>query len=185
LGVADADRLLLFVGALGYDRNKGFDTLLEAHRQLVARRRERIHLLAAGNGKLDYWRRLAAATGSGQFVRLVGARTDVPRLMAAADALVSPTRYDSYGLAVHEALCLAVPAIVSKAAGVAERFPADLEDLILPDPESAVDLARRIEIALDERPRLQPAIDALSQRLRAWTWDDMAAAMVQIIDENA
>ena len=60
-----------------------------------------------------------------------GGAHPLPRLPAAtcgaccwpADALVSPTRYEAYGLAVQEALCCGLPAIVSAEAGVAERIP--------------------------------------------------------------
>ena len=65
------------------------------------------------------------------------------RLLAAADVLVHPARYEAYGLAVHEALCRDIPAIVSREAGVAERFPAALEPLLLDDPDSVDELRTR------------------------------------------
>ena len=60
---------------------------------------------------------------------MLGYCRDVVDLMAAADLLVHPARYEAYGLAVHEALCCGVPVIVSSAAGIAERMPANLADL--------------------------------------------------------
>src|SRR4029079_8952236 len=77
-------------------------------------------------------------------VTFVGYSTDMPSLMAAADLLVHPARYEAYGLAVHEAFCCAVPAIVSASAGVAERFPNDLRPLLLHDTESAAELVTRL-----------------------------------------
>ena len=38
---------------------------------------------------------------------------DVAPVIAAADVLVHPARYEAYGLGVHEALCRGLPAIVS------------------------------------------------------------------------
>ena len=48
------------------------------------------------------------------------------------------------GLGVHEALCRGLPALVSRTAGVAERYPAGLNGLLIPDPDSAADLADRL-----------------------------------------
>ncbi len=68
---------------------------------------------------------------------MVGFTNRVSDILAAADVLVSPVRYESYGLNVQEAICCGVPAIVSRAAGVAERYPTELSDLLLPDPNDA------------------------------------------------
>ncbi len=68
-----------------------------------------------------------------------------------------------YGLAVHEAICSGVPVIVSATAGIAERMPSDLGDLLLDDVNSAADLSRRLQrwraqqdAFRDGRARLEP-----------------------------
>lgn len=182
LGLMDDDLALAFVGVLGFDRNKGFDTLLAACRLLAGRELPSLTLLAAGGGQLEYWRGEAAALGLGDRVRLLGAIDYVPDLLAAADLLVSPTRYDAYGLAVHEALCRGTPAIVSRAAGIAERYPSQLGSLLLDDPNSAPELARRIVAWFGRRDELRPAVDQFGAELRAWTWDDMSSNMVEVIE---
>ena len=55
---------------------------------------------------------------------------DVPNLLRAADCLVAPTRYEAYGLGVHEALCCGLPGIVSADAGVAERYSPELQRFV-------------------------------------------------------
>src|SRR5437667_7458649 len=77
-------------------------------------------------------------------VRFLVFTEEVHELLVAADLLVSPVRYESYGLNVQEAICCGVPAIVTASAGVAERYSADLRELLLPDPENANDLAMRL-----------------------------------------
>jgi glycosyltransferase involved in cell wall biosynthesis len=67
---------------------------------------------------------------SGDRVRFLGFRTDVPEIPSALDGLVHP-RYEAAGLSVHEALCRGLPAIVTACAGVAERYPADLRHCLL------------------------------------------------------
>ena len=96
---------------------------------------------------------------------------------------MSPVRYEPYGLNVQEAICCGVPAIVSACAGVAERYPAALADLLLPDPEDAAGLVSRMlqwraDIA-GWRCRLKPFTDTL----RAYSWDDMAEQIVSLASE--
>jgi len=182
LSIENNAQVILFVGALGYDRNKGFDTLLAAVKQLKSKIADPVHLLAIGGGKLAYWQKMINAEGLAMNVRLLGSRKDVPRLMAAADVLSIPSRYDSYGLAAHEALCRGLPAVVSAMAGVAERYTIELRDWVLPDPEDTNDLARRLEFALTNRIRFQAALDRLGEQLRSWTWNDMAAEMIRVIE---
>ena len=177
-----ADRpVLLFIGALG-DRRKGFDTLFTAWRSLAKRPGWDAMLVVVGVGaERQAWEERVAAEGLGESLRFFGFRSDVPNLLRAADALVSPTRYEAYGLGVHEALCCGLPAIVAANAGVAERYPSELRELLLPDVEDAVDLARRLEGWRADRSRWEHLVRPVSERLRAWTWDDMARTIREII----
>ena len=114
LGWAEDGRpAVAFVGALG-DRRKGFDTLFAAWRTLAGRPSWDARLVVVGAGAaLAAWRARAAAAGLGRSVQFLGFRGDVPAVLAACDLLVSPARYEPYGLNVHEALCCGLPALVS------------------------------------------------------------------------
>jgi glycosyltransferase involved in cell wall biosynthesis len=175
------ETVVLFVGALGYDTNKGLDTLLRACRRLPGEG-GRLTVLAAGSGALDYWRARVAACGLEGRVRLLGHVPDMPALLAAADLFVSPTRYDAYGLAVHESLCRGVPAIVSRIAGVAERYPPELESLLLDDPEDNAELAGRITAVVADGERLRAALQPFAEELRGHTWEHMAEQMVALVE---
>jgi hypothetical protein len=67
-----------------------------------------------------------------------------------------------------------VPALVSVSAGVAERYPSGLADLLINDADDAGELRDRLMMACRERERFQPAISKLSETFRARTWDAMA-----------
>ncbi len=183
LGVDDATTVLLFVGVLGYDMNKGLDTLLRALGRL--RGAAGVLLLVAGGGQLDFWRRRAEALGVAGRVRFLGFADDVGPLLAATDLLVSPTRYDAYGLAVHEALCRGCPAVVSRRAGVAERYPAELQSLLLDDPDDPDELAGRVDAWHARREELRPALERFGADLGARTWDDVAADIVTLVEAEA
>jgi glycosyltransferase involved in cell wall biosynthesis len=183
LGLVPEVPIFVFVGALG-DRRKGFDTLFEAWRLLISSGSWDAMLLVVGSGtELPKWERLSRDAGLNRTVRFLGFRKDVPDLLRAADVLVSPTRYEAYGLGVQEALCCGLPALVTGDAGVAERYPAELADLLLPDPDDAGDLACRLRRVRDELPGTRARVRALSNRLRIHSWDDMARELVAAAGE--
>jgi glycosyltransferase involved in cell wall biosynthesis len=165
----------LFIGGLG-DRRKGFDTLFSAWRMLARKGGARPLLAVIGRGaQLPEWQRRAADEGLSDTIAFLGFRKDVPRLARAADLLIAPARYEAYGLGVHEALCCGLPAIVSAGAGVAERYPFELGDLLVPGADDARALAARIEWCLGKPSGLASAMAAFAARLRQRTWDHMAA----------
>jgi len=184
LGLAPGELMVLFVGALGSDRNKGLDTLLDAWVRLRKRGGGTGRLFVVGSGVTPVWRRELATRGLDGEVQLLGFRRDVGDLLGAADLMVAPSRYDSYGLAIQEALCRHVPVIVSSRAGVAERYPASLAPLVLPDPEDSGDLADRIAGWREGRERFAPQIAQLGDTLRAHDWREMAEQMVTTIEAS-
>jgi glycosyltransferase involved in cell wall biosynthesis len=178
-------RLIIFVGALGYDRRKGLDTLLAALPQVRAALRRPVMVLAAGAGALVYWSERIAALGLSDVVRLLGHVEAVPKLLAAADLFVSPVRYEPYGLNVHEAICRSVPAVVTRAAGVAERYPPELAGLLVDNPEDPAELASRLTAALRDLEAHAPHVRRLGAAWRSYSWESMADAMVRLIEEKA
>lgn len=184
LGWTEERPVVVFVGALG-DRRKGFDSLFAAWTALCADAAwdARLAVVGAG-GELAAWRRRAADAGLADRIDFLGFQDDVRRVLWAADALASPTRYEAYGLAVQEALCCGLPAVVSGEAGVAERIPRTLSRLLIADPDDAAEVALRLRAWRADLASHRAAALALSADLRTRTWDDMARAMVQRI-ENA
>lgn len=179
LGIAAGVPVVVFVGALGHDRNKGFDTLWRAWQLLSARGVWDARLLVAGGGRgFERWRALVGEDGDGGRVRLLGFTERVDDVYAAADLLVSPARYEAYGLNVHEAVCRGASALVSARAGIAELFPASLEAMLLPDPEDADDLARRLAAWRAGPDAWRESFRSLASALRRRAWDDMAAELV-------
>jgi glycosyltransferase involved in cell wall biosynthesis len=179
---ANLDRPLVgFVGALG-DRRKAFDTLFDAWTRLCARREWDADLLVVGAGsELPAWQRRAIEVGLDRRIRFAGFRRDVPAILATFDGFVHPARYEAYGLAVHEAICRGVPAIVSASAGVAERYGPELCELLLHDPDDAAELAERLLLWRRHLERFKAAVVPFSARLRAHTWDAMAAQIAALV----
>jgi glycosyltransferase involved in cell wall biosynthesis len=186
LGILDDRPVVLFVGALGYDNNKGFDTLLAAWRTLVAAGNWDAELLVAGSGNgLPRWQRAVARDGLAGTIRFLGFCPEVMGLLAGVDLLVSPARYEAYGLNVQEAVCRGVPALVSSRAGVVEQYPPDLAEMVLSNPDDAVELARRLLLWRSDRQQWRERFHPLSEALRVNSWDQMAARIVALAEAEA
>jgi hypothetical protein len=99
--------------------------------------------------------------------------------------LVSPVRYEPYGLNVQEAVCRGVPALVSARAGVVEQFPPDLADMVLPDPDDARDLGARLRRWRADADGWRRRFAPLGAALRARGWDAMAAEIVELAEADA
>ncbi len=175
--------MVAFVGALG-DRRKGFDVLFEAWSALCRQVEgwdAKLVVIGAG-AELERWRHRARQSGLEGRIEFMGFRRDVPKLLRACDALVAPARYEAYGLGVHEALCCGLPALVSAHAGVAERYPAALRQLLLQDPEDTDDLARRLLAWHTGRVCWRERVAPFSSELRRHGWDDMARDMMGVLN---
>lgn len=171
--------LAAFVGAFGHDERKGFDTLWSAWRTLCARSDWDVDLIVAGGGRAwPGWRREIERSGLQSRVRMLGFTDRIIDLLAAVDLLVSPARYESYGLNVQEALACGIPAIVSRSAGIAERYPAELSDLLLPNPDDVHDLSKRLSRWRANMDECKHRVVPLAAALRAWTWEHMAAHII-------
>jgi glycosyltransferase involved in cell wall biosynthesis len=183
LGLPSDRPLALFVGALS-DRRKGFDTLFEAWRTLCQRRDWDVDLAVAGTGaELPVWRERTRQQLPDGRIRFLGFRQDMPLVLAACDLLIHPARYEAYGLAVHEALCRGVAALVSAQAGVAERYPTDLASLLIADPESPSELVERLLSWRGDRG-IAARVASFASELRARSWDHMAREIVATAEDH-
>lgn len=177
--------IIVFIGALG-DRRKGFDTLFTAWQRLCTDPSWDGNLVAIGTGsELPIWEKLTLESGLKARVQFLGFRSDVPDILRAADCLVAPTRYEAYGLGVHEALCCGLPAIVSADAGVAERYPETLQDLLMSNPDDVDDLVLKLRKWRSHQENYKSLVFSLSHELRSYTWDDMAKNILAVIETTS
>ncbi len=187
-GVGESGRkrpLVAFVGALG-DTRKGFDTLFGAWATLCAKPAWDADLVVvAKGGELPAWKARAASAGIAPRIRFLGFDRDdtfVARVLWGCDALVLPSRYEGYGRPVQEALCCGIPALVSRASGIAEQYPAELAELIIPDPEDAADLGARLARWRTAAEVWRDKIRPFSAALREHTWRRMAEQIVALVE---
>jgi glycosyltransferase involved in cell wall biosynthesis len=183
--IREARPVAVFVGSIGHDRRKGCDVLLETWRRLCADPQWDVDLVVAGSGSaLEMHRAQVAKWHLEDRIRMVGFCDRVKDLLAAADVLVSPVRYEAYGLNVQEAICRGVPAIVSAASGVAERYSPDDSPLLLPDPENVDDLVSRLRLWRSNMPEWQSRFARFGDSLRRYGWQEMASRIVAMAEQQ-
>lgn len=184
LGFDATALVVLFVGALGSDCNKGLDTLLAAWAQLCRAPDFPGVLLVAGEGAGDIWHRRAETLGLQRRVRWLGRCDNIAELQAAADLAVCPSRYEAFGLFAFESLCRGLPVLVSASSGVVEHYPPALSALLLEQPEDSAALALRILHCARELAGYERAVSELGARLSLFTWARMGEAFVDAVCER-
>jgi glycosyltransferase involved in cell wall biosynthesis len=185
LQITESRVVAAFVGGLGYDQRKGFDLLFRAWERLCGRPDWDADLLVAGGGPaLPKWRTAILESGLSERIRLMGFSDQVKSVLAAADLLVSPTRYEAYGLNVQEAICRGIPAMVSASAGVAERYESEFAPMLIPDPENVDDLVERLLSWRSKKEEWKARFEPFGDRLRSRSWRDTAVDIVSIAQKQ-
>lgn len=163
LGIPDEHLVVLFAGK--FEEKKRPLDLLKAFRFLNA---QGATLLFVGSGPLDAQLRGEAAQVPNVRFAPFQNQSQMPRTYAACDLLVLPSygQFETWGLAVNEAMCMGKPSIVSSHVGCAE-------DLVLPHRTGLIFEAGEIDSLVDAL-RI-----ALADRLRLAEWGLAAAARVR------
>jgi UDP-glucose:(heptosyl)LPS alpha-1,3-glucosyltransferase len=161
-------------------RAKGLDTVLRA---VSALRELPILVIAAGDDSPDSFREMAKSLGISERCRFEPCREDVLDFYAAADLYVSPSREDSFGLPVAEAMACGLPAITSIFAGISSLLHDGVDSLILRDPHDAKTLATMIRTLYQQAEWRSRMGQAAAKAALAWTWDRNAAAVWEFLKE--
>jgi glycosyltransferase involved in cell wall biosynthesis len=136
LGVRPGQQLVLAVGRL--HPQKALDILIGAAARWPA---DEVLVCIAGDGPLEA-RLQAQITSTRAPVRLLGRRADIADLLAAADLVVLPSRWEARSLVAQEALLAGRPLIATAVGGLPELV-GDGAQLVPPNSVEALDVAVR------------------------------------------
>ncbi|MCB1917355.1 MAG: glycosyltransferase family 4 protein [Rhodocyclaceae bacterium] len=131
---------------------KAHDVALDAIGQLATLTARPFCLLVVG--PITGWGRALQAGCTRPEVRWLGARQDIPRLLAAIDICIQPSHSEGMPLALMEAASAAKPVVASRVGGVPEIIEHERSGLLVPPRstgELAAALARLIERPLEAR----------------------------------
>ena len=161
--------LLVAVGRLG--RMKGFDLLIDA---FAAVEHGRLDIVGDGPER-DALQQQISALGLDDRVRLLGERdaAGVAERIAAATAVVVPSRSESFGIVALEAWRGGAPLVMTSRGGAAE-FIRDGEDGLLVDPEDTAALTDALRRMLSDSPLRDRLAEAGLDRVKAFSWPRVA-----------
>jgi UDP-glucose:(heptosyl)LPS alpha-1,3-glucosyltransferase len=175
----EGDFVLLLIG--NDWRAKGLDTLLRA---VSALRESPILVIAAGDDSPDSFRPLAHSLGILDRCRFEPSRGDVLDFYAAADLYVSPSREDSFGMPVAEAMACGLPVITSRQAGVAELIHDGTDGFILRNAEDFQELAQIVKRLREDNILWETFGEASTKAAAQWNWDRNAADFWELLEET-
>jgi D-inositol-3-phosphate glycosyltransferase len=181
LGFDPHERVLLFVGR--FAPIKGIDRLISAMASLKHRGDIRL-ILVGGDGprapETLQFKEQARELGVEENVEFAGGvlQERLPEYYAAADVLVLPSYYESFGLVALEALACGTPVLAARV-GVAEELLRDAAlGQIVPDM-SPPRLAESIERYLSWLERHRPSPSHIRSSVLHREWSEMAEALLE------
>jgi glycosyltransferase involved in cell wall biosynthesis len=123
LGIADDEAVIGTVGRL--HPIKRHDLLLECGAPLLRDAGARMLIVGMGEREAAL-REQAQRLGIADRVHFVGERGDIPALLSAMDVFAAPSTEETFGLAVIEALCAGLPAVVGACPAIDDLELADV-----------------------------------------------------------
>ncbi len=194
IGMPPDHRMILFVGRM--DPVKGLDTLVRAMAMIVAWEpewQERACLCIAGGDKTDDRERmdremaridaLRHELGLASVAQFLGAlpQEELPWYYSAAQVVVVPSRYESFGMVALEAMACGTPVIASNVGGLASIVRHGQTGFLVPDGD-VLALAHRLRELLD-RPELGRALGRHGRAIaEAYGWPSIAERIERLYD---
>lgn len=158
LGVDDDTVMATMVGNVRHWKGQHIVLAAVASLSPAVRQRLRVYFVGAVSPDAEAYAATLAATvqaeGLQSVVRFLGARTDVPDLLAASDlAIHASVRPEPFGLVVPEAMALGTPVIAARAGGPLEIVTPTTG--LLFDPDAPAELAAHLTALVEDPARRQ------------------------------
>jgi UDP-glucose:(heptosyl)LPS alpha-1,3-glucosyltransferase len=151
LGLAPGTLVAAFVG--GEWERKGLEPALRA----IAAAGD-WHLLVAGAGDAERYRRLAQELGVAGRLHLIGVTSDVALVYQMSDAFILPSSYESFSLVTFEAAASGLPILAAPVSGVRELIDDERNGMLITrEPGMIAERLRRLAADPGLRSRLGAA----------------------------
>ena len=179
LGITDDTFVLLF--AANELERKGFYTLVRAMSHL---RDTKVVVLVVGRYDTAEAQKVVNVNQLDNHIRLCGSTSNIAEFHSAADALVLPTKYEAFCLAILEALGSGLPVITTRVPGAYNAIVENVNGLLLDNPEDDYGLAECISNLLNG---IQEGFRApvIAQTVECYQWPTVLLKYEQILIENA
>jgi len=172
-GLSEEDIVVLFVG-MNFEIKRlelVIRGLAELARQNIGF--SRVKLLIIGKGNRKRYVKLARDLGIADRVSFVGVTHEVEKYYLASDIFAMPSTFDTFGLAVLEAMMAELPVIITQRVGAKDLVETGVQGFILSSDPSSGNIAEKIAALTEKKRRLEMGKRAREVALR-YTWDNTA-----------
>ncbi len=149
LGLAPGRRAIVFIGRLHVQ--KDLHELIAVAPELLAQLPNHDLLIVGDGSQRDALERLAGELGIGSRVHFVGWQADVPAILAAAEMLVLPSRWEGMPNVVLEAMAAGKAVVATAAEGVLELLGERASEQVAPLGGMQTFCERILQIAQDSQ----------------------------------
>ncbi len=181
-GIGENDFVLLFV-SMNFDI-KGLDFVFNGLSKIHSLMPERQWtLLIAGKDNLVKYDRLAQSLGIRDRIIFAGIinRDTLKQYYLSSDAFIMPSRFDTFGLTVLEAMAAGLPAIVSRNVGARDVIEQGVNGFIVKNPALPSEIADAILSVMDDDARTRMG-EAARKTAEHYTWDSTAQKTAQLYE---
>ncbi len=192
LGLKPEDRMVLFVGRI--EPLKGVDTLIEAMSCLNLKDdRKPVHLAIIGgepdasseemSKEMARLQKLCDELAMGQTVVFLGKRGQdtLPYYYSAAEVVVMPSHYESFGMVALEAMACGTPVIASDVGGLGFLVQDGETGYTVPDGEPDK-LCDRLSLLLSDHNLRESMGRRAEEVAQSYDWEKIAAKIVDVYE---
>ncbi|MBA3724417.1 MAG: glycosyltransferase [Candidatus Levybacteria bacterium] len=128
--------------------------------------------------KLNAVRKVLGITTS---VKFIGRKepVELPDYYNAADLLVLPSHYESFGITAVEAMACGVPVITTDVAGVSDLLD-EKHDFLITSANNPIMLAEKIQDIIENEEDYEKISHELSENVQDLSWDDAAGRFMKL-----
>ena len=182
-GINKEDLVILFVG-MNFEI-KRLRLLIKGISRLSSRDGDgpAIKLLVVGKGKKMAYMDMAREYGVADRITFAGVTREIEKYYFASDIFAMPSVYDTFGMAVLEAMAAGLPVIISRTVGARDLVNNGVEGFVLGDPPTADELSKKIEFLSNAENRLKMGERARQQALKH-DWNRVADQMAVLYVTN-
>jgi D-inositol-3-phosphate glycosyltransferase len=192
VGLKPDDHMVLFVGRI--EPLKGVDTLIQAMSCLQLADGHRVHLAIIGGDpsaspqemstEMARLQKLCDDLCVGQLVVFLGKRDQdrLPYYYSAAELLVMPSHYESFGMVALEAMACGTPVIASEVGGLAYLVRDGETGFTVPDQEPEL-LSEKITWLLNDRALHRTMSERAVEYAQDYAWEKIAGQIMDVYKE--
>lgn len=172
-GLSDSDIVILFVG-MNFEI-KRLDLVIKGAAELITKgkRFKGLKVLVVGKGERKRYQKLAQDLGIPGSVIFAGVTRDVEKYYMAGDIFAMPSVFDTFGIAVLEAMFAGLPVIISSKVGAKDLVESGVQGFILGEDPAPSEFSNKLEFLMNSENRMKMGENARNTAA-SHTWDMVA-----------